>query len=52
MHNANINLVMVGMIQLLNTLPPLKTNRFSRIKPGDIVCDPMCGGGTIPIEVI
>lgn len=24
--------------------------RLCSIKPGDIVCDPMCGGGSIPIE--
>lgn len=31
----------------------LKTSfyRLCRIEPGEVVCDPMCGGGTIPIEV-
>ncbi|XP_013787079.1 THUMP domain-containing protein 3-like isoform X1 [Limulus polyphemus] len=24
--------------------------RLCEIKPGDIVCDPMCGGGSLPIE--
>ena len=24
--------------------------RLADIKPGEIVCDPMCGGGSIPIE--
>lgn len=24
--------------------------RLADIQPGDIVCDPMCGGGSIPIE--
>ena len=24
--------------------------RFCEVKPGDVVCDPMCGGGSIPIE--
>ena len=25
--------------------------RLCSIQKGEIVCDPMCGGGTIPIEV-
>ena len=24
--------------------------RYANIKPGEIVVDPMCGGGSIPIE--
>ena len=24
--------------------------RLANIQPGEIVCDPMCGGGSIPIE--
>lgn len=24
--------------------------RFGEAKPGDVICDPMCGGGSIPIE--
>lgn len=25
-------------------------NRMCRITPGELVCDPMCGGGSIPVE--
>ena len=24
--------------------------RLANVQPGDLVCDPMCGGGSIPIE--
>ena len=26
-------------------------SRFCHIKTGEVVCDPMCGGGSIPVEV-
>ena len=26
-------------------------SRHCKITKGDVVCDPMCGGGSIPIEV-
>ena len=25
--------------------------RLCKLQPGDIICDPMCGGGSIPIQV-
>ena len=27
-------------------------HRLCEIQPGDVVCDPMAGGGSIPIEVL
>ena len=29
----------------------LCTDRLAEPQLGDVICDPMCGGGSIPIEV-
>lgn len=31
---------------------PLHSRRLCRIRPSEIICDPLCGGGSIPIEAV